>query len=144
MIERQHTRAAYRREVVLRCEHRGIHYKTKTRDVGLGGLCVSGRHCMEPSNVLQLSLWVRDRYLQIPSFVAWTSCDCIGLSFLPLNSFNETALSMLVSPCWDGKDMLEGVIRLGQLMPMHDLHDCMLTTTLLQTELRKICRTRRM
>lgn len=142
MIERRHFRAPCRQEVILRCERRGIHYKTVTRDISLGGMCVTGRHCMRQANNLNLSVWVRDRYLQIPSCVVWAGPDCVGLSFQPLNSLNEAALSMLISPCWDGRDMLDGVIRLGQVLQMHDLRDCMITTTLLQTELRKVCRTR--
>ncbi|MCG8043356.1 MAG: PilZ domain-containing protein [Candidatus Thiodiazotropha endolucinida] len=59
-----------------------------------------------------------------------------ALSFCQLNPQESRFLSELTNPNWDGKDLLEGVIKHGILENTTDFASCMRLTSLLSSDYR--------
>ena len=119
---RQHPRAAYRLAVDLYCGQDEEWHHCHTSNIGLGGLFAIGVSCLRPGDHVRVSLGRRQRgALQLDSQVARVSQVGAGLAFGGNGQTKMEMLAQLLSPDWDGENLLEGMIKIGPWYRDEDL-----------------------
>jgi hypothetical protein len=129
---RQHPRAAYRLAVDLYCGEDETWHHCHTANIGRGGLFAIGVLCLRPGDNVRVSLGRRQRgALQLHSQVARVSQVGAGLAFGGNGQAKMEMLAELLSPDWDGENLLEGVIKIGPWYRDEDLAGWMRMTSML-------------
>ena len=112
---RCHQRIAYHLAVDVLCDRpNGRWRRSTTRDIGIGGAYAGGGLCLKPGEPIRVTLGRRNEgALQLRGRVARIDSGGAGLHFVDNSPGVVEMLTELLTPDWDGHDLLEGVMKIA-------------------------------
>ena len=129
---RNHTRIHHRLPIELHCEERQQLIPCHTENICAGGMLVSGASCMRKGDEVRISLKPEGcAPLTLKGRVIRQTGDHCALTFVDVSPATSRQLHKLLTPHWDGHDLLEGVITIAPWIERDDLATWMRYTSLL-------------
>lgn len=128
---RSHPRVAYHLAVDLYRDRDGQPQRFETSDISQGGLFAIGALGLMPDDAVQVSLGQKERgALQLQATVARVSHNGAGVAFDGNGRKERELLAELLTPDWDGRNLLEGVVKMGPWYHDEDLAGWMRLTSM--------------
>ena len=128
---RRTQRVKHRLAVDLYCGHDAKLRHTHTYDIGLSGMFAVGVLCVRPGDEVRVSLGHKEAgALQLGARVSRVSLDGAGLEFVGNSPMAIELLRELLTPDWDGHDLLEGVMKIAPWYRGKDLAGWMRLTSM--------------
>ena len=129
---RRHPRTTFRLAVDLFSGTDATRRTCLTRDIGIGGLfAVGAQQYLEPDEPIQVAIGPdQGRALHLEGRVARVNGRGAGIEFVGNSPATMEVFATLLTPKWDGKGLLDGVLMAAPWQHDHDLADWMRLTSL--------------
>ena len=129
---RAHPRLSRRHPIEIYCEARQQKIDGYAENISAGGMLVAGAACMRKDDLLSITLHseVVPALVLKGRVVRQDGSHC-AVSFVEISPATTKQLQELLTPHWDGHDLLEGVIRISPWIEENSLAGWMRYTSLL-------------
>jgi hypothetical protein len=128
---RSHGRIACRLAVDVFCGNEATRRRCFTRDIGLGGLFVTGGAGLRHGQPVSIELGPSGRTrLHLEARVNRLAADGVGLEFDGNSAATLDVLASLIEPKWDGVNLLDGVLTMSPWYGSDNLAGWMRLTSL--------------
>lgn len=129
---RNHPRLSRRHPIELYCEARQQTISCHAENISAGGMLVAGAACMRTGDDLRINLQSQAASpLTLKGRVTRHNGSNCAVAFVDLAPATSRQLQELLTPHWDGHDLLEGVITIAPWIEGDDLASWMRYTSLL-------------
>ena len=142
---RRHPRMACRLAVDLCIWPEETPCQCRTLDIGLGGLFLTGAPSLRPEQPLSVTFGRREReseQLQMNARIVRVTAEGAGCAFAEHGQQTMLMLKALLTPDWDGKNLLDGVMKIAPWYHGTDLAAWMRLTSIVSDWHRLRSRTR--
>ncbi len=129
---RNHIRISHQYPIELHCKEKQEKVFCRTRNISAGGMLVSGAACVQPGDELRINMNASEASpLTLKGHVIRRNGNTCVISFVDLHPTTSQRLQDLLSPHWDGHDLLEGVITIAPWIERNDLASWLRYTSIL-------------
>ena len=109
---RKHPRIRCRLPVDLFCGNESKRLNCRSQDLCLGGMFAAGAECMRVDDQVHVELAPESgAQVHLEARVARTTTEGAGLQFVDNSPPSVEVLGALLTPTWDGENLLDGVAR---------------------------------
>lgn len=128
---RKHNRIGLRVPLGVYCDNEATRHACHTRDICIGGLFAEGLPCAHSTAAARIQMVLPDETeLILSARVARATPQGAGMQFHGNEDTQLRKLEALLTPDWQGSDLLEGVVSIAPWYTAADLADWMRLTTI--------------
>lgn len=116
------------------CQKNGRRYHCQATDIDEFGLSITGISCLQTNDIFTLDLGTHtNKNLYLTCKVVRVNPSSFDLKFENCSAKNLDALKQAINQEWDGKNILEGIIKFGPVQPHNTLSEWLRLTSVISS-----------